>query len=359
MKTKHYLYRSALFCGILLLFACSKSSDGPGKELESQYQIDVYVAGYAHNGSKGVAIYWKNGTAVDLTDGSGSASASDIVVDGDDIYIAGNEYNGSRYVAKYWKNGTAVSLPGGNNFAQANAIAVYNGDVHVAGYTTESASSLDVATYWKNGVITKLTGGSRHAYALDVAVNAGDVYIVGYENNSQNIHVATYWKNGTAVSIPLTDGGKYAYAQGVTVDRGHVYIAGDERLQSIVGRGVVMYWKDEAEAVVWGDGTTIDRTTAIFVSGDDVYIGGQSNNNPLSRGVATYWKNGVAVQLSEEPSYINSIFVMDDDVYAAGYEYQGEVRIATYWKNDERVHLSDGVNDGNAASIVVTKTLIK
>src|SRR5690606_8037664 len=192
-------------------------------------------------------------------------------------------------------------------FAQANAIAVYNGDVHVAGYTTESASSLDVATYWKNGVITKLTGGSRHAYALDVAVNAGDVYIVGYENNSQNILVATYWKNGTAVSIPLTDGGKYAYAQGVTVDRGHVYIAVDERLQSIVGRGVVMDLECVADAVVWGDGTPIDRAAAIFVPGDDVFIAGLSNNNPLSRGVATYWENEVAVQLGEDHSYMNSI----------------------------------------------------
>jgi hypothetical protein len=41
----------------------------------------VYVTGFVLNGTNGVATYWKNGTAIALTDGTKEARASSIAVE--------------------------------------------------------------------------------------------------------------------------------------------------------------------------------------------------------------------------------------------------------------------------------------
>ena len=85
---------------------------------------DVYVAGLHDNGSKDVAVYWKNDTPVYLTDGSQHASASSIIISSGEVYVAGMQNNGSKDVATYWKNGVAVALTDGNQNAYAQFIAV-------------------------------------------------------------------------------------------------------------------------------------------------------------------------------------------------------------------------------------------
>lgn len=58
------IYSSILLCSVMLFFACSKDKDPLPRE-----SIDVYVAGYAYDGTTSRAKYWKNGTDVSLTDG--------------------------------------------------------------------------------------------------------------------------------------------------------------------------------------------------------------------------------------------------------------------------------------------------
>jgi hypothetical protein len=123
---------------------------------------DVFLVGYipGSDTQHNTALYWKNGVASILTDGTTNAFAYAILVSGTDVYVAGSE----NQIAKYWKNGVAVSVTDGTHPAEGLSIAVNGSDVYVAGYEGTHAR------LWKNGVVQNLSDASADGAAVEVVV---------------------------------------------------------------------------------------------------------------------------------------------------------------------------------------------
>ena len=119
-----------------------------------------------------------------------------------------------------------------------------------------------------------------------------------------------------------------------------VYFAGYDTLENGV------YWKNgdlTIAAPYGGRGTTLPLVYCIYVSGNNVYVGGMSD-----KGV--YWLNGTAYFMQPRPndgaflSSIYSLFVDGTDVYNPGVLVASGTPIvgfpsASYWKNGVEVDL--------------------
>jgi hypothetical protein len=176
---------------------------------------DIYVSGsITLPGEPYVSgVYWKNGVATSLSNGVNSPStgqtfATGIAVAGSDVYVSGYQQDPySQNIAMYWKNGAPVYLTEVANNGLTTGIAVAGNDVYVAG--TES-SGLDtnyneVVKYWKNGVAFPLTPPT-YARTGGITTSGGKVFTVGFDYNG-TVTVARYWMNGVAYA--LSDSTKY------------------------------------------------------------------------------------------------------------------------------------------------------
>ena len=201
-------------------------------EAYSVYVSDnnVYVAG--HDGE--IATLWKNGVAQNLTDGSQGARAKSVYVSGSDVYIVGFEckghfndyYMSNNGIAIFWKNGVAQNLTDGSHRACANSVYVHGNDVYVVGYVDigekykyydEKPRLYSIAILWKNGVSQYLTDGTNDAEASSIYVSDNNVYVAGYENIDLWHPVARLWKNGEIEKLSSEEG--KAYCVFVKIDR--------------------------------------------------------------------------------------------------------------------------------------------
>ncbi|HTS44531.1 MAG TPA: hypothetical protein VMH01_09055 [Puia sp.] len=169
--------------------------------------IDVYVTGAVviePNFAKYAAVIWKNGNMIYQGDTSMGGFATSLAINNGDVYAGGcTEFmqNGNTLTsinhAVYWKNGTAVNVPDTGYSSVVNAIAVSGGDIYAVGTrSTDPLSSpyYNFAEYWKNGTEFTL-GNYLFSVATTIAVSGNDVYIGG-RAEYQNFPGATYWKNG-------------------------------------------------------------------------------------------------------------------------------------------------------------------
>jgi hypothetical protein len=339
---------------IAIITACSKdeAKTEPTPAPVADIPVDIYIAGYEKsvNGNK-VAKYWKNGVVTELTDGSSNSNATDITLNNGVVYVCGNEGG----VSKYWKNGVPKIL-GTAGFNTCNAICVSNDDVYTCGYQ-DYGQAYAKAVYWKNGVAVPLTDGGRRAEALSIEVVGNDVYVVGtieYTVGNSSGNKATLWKNGNPT--PLST--KNSYASDVKVIGTDVYIAGDIDDGTFGGNYNPAYWKNGIATTYLKVLPYGSYTRSIFVNNNDVYVG--SGGGDFG---ATYYKNGMTTNLTPTTSNtivskINSLFVLNNNVYATGCEYPNDNSCCDwfkprYWKNGEVTYLTDGTKRAETYSIYV------
>ena len=304
---------------IFTILSCSINDSSNTDETNVTVK-DIYVCGYEQKTSGGtrIATVWKNGIAMNLTDGSKNAEVRDITVSGNDVYAVGSEddINGTDR-ARFWKNGVLVNLVNSQSESVANLVEVIGKDVYIIGQEYEN--NLSVRKIWKNGVASTLQGNIN-----SIAVNNNDVFTAGSQDNT-----AKFWKNGEGYF--LTNGASYSSAYDIEVKGNDIYIVGEE-MNNI---SVAKLWKN-GNASNLSDGNYSNVATDISITGDDVYVLGYENNKGTKYKL---WKNGEVIW-SKENFIVNALKVVGKDFYMlsnSGY-------ISKIVKNGVPENLSSAVN---------------
>jgi len=248
-------------------------------------------------------------------------------------------------------------------------------DVYVAGADSIYYENLGLAAYWKNGDkpvyytdgTVSYSGGEATATAI--AVKGNDVYMTGYRYGCGPYRCyvdGIYWKNGVSEYLNLP-----TYPSSLIISNNDIYLAGSSHYLDGTG-GDAAYLKNEIK-VDLPSGSAGAISTAIAVSGSDVYvsgigINGNTNNGPQNY-IAKYWKNDNAINLTNGTNGAEAwcIAVSGNDAYVAGMEWNGrsyqdasgnieKKSVAKYWKNSQPVILTDGTEDAITTSIAVSGT---
>lgn len=207
---------------------------------------NVYLAGTGNDGVSGNRVkLWKNGVLNNITDGTNNVRVYDMQVIGTDVYLAGLEFNNATgyQQAKYWKNGTSVTLSAGtgqSSKGEIHRIVVNGTDVFCAGMINGKP------TLWKNAVANPLSTEYGTCYGL--AVSGTDVYAAGVVQSGNSVQ-AVYWKNGTQISLNTssTYSGESSVF-GIGTDGTDVYVVGTIDFAANASKGV--YWKNGIENII-------------------------------------------------------------------------------------------------------------
>jgi hypothetical protein len=337
----------------LLVTSCKKNSDDDtdltNTDTAAKYigTANVYVSGSTYDTVNKVnqAVYWKNQVAVVLTNGTKTANATGIAVQGNDIYVCGYVTDPNKnYIAVYWKNGAQVNLTDNTTNASTGDILINGNDIYITGFIESNA------VYWKNGkrIDLKPSSGADIASTAGIAIEGSDVYISGYQLSAYFNSPALYWRNG--IPIILVNNSP-SYSGNIEVASGNVYVpATYSRLST--KQNDVTYWKNGVP-VFLNDGSLFINPVAITVNGADVYVACNSIKNNVS--VIGFFKNTKFYTLTNTDSQLSGITSLNNDTYVSGQVLYQNRSVATFWKNNIPVYLSTPIGkSGFASSITVT-----
>jgi hypothetical protein len=344
-------------CFLVFLGCKSSESITPINNIQ-----DVYIGGY-DSISKANGKIWKNDNIIFSNESQLSSQIFDIFISGNDVYAVGIQYNyGGLFhsEATLWKNGIATILGDKKYNSQANSIFVSGSDVYVCGY--QFSSNGMNAMVWKNGIPSSI---ASYGNLSSIFVSGQDVYTCGnigiYPNqglsvfkNSKEIYFEKGWAYPTAIFVSGND----VYVSGYGTNN-NVYTPGYG-----IGIGyVAKLWKNGVASLL-DDGKTHSVANDVFVSGGNVFAVGyktSSNAAQSDQKIAVLWNNGVAINLTNDSSRAaaNSVFVMGEDVYVCGSEFEKSgletKNIGKVWKNGISSFISKTSSNFNPTSIFVVK----
>ena len=285
MKKNNHIKIAYLFFVLFLTFSIGCKKDDSSTNSSSSPST-IYICGITE-GSNNLAKCWVNG--VDNLLSSNSSEAKCCFFSGNSIYYSGCDFYNGNNVATYWKNGSAIHLPPAPAVDvndKGEGIYVNNDDVYITQF-----GQFDKG-YWMN---TQFFSLSNCRTAGAILINNGDVYVAGTgagNGGQQFYEQAKYWVNGTEV--------------------------------------------------VLGAPSVNSNATSIKIVGNDIYVAGRQYSSSLGYGVATVWKNGVAIALSSAPSWTYSIDVANGTTYVCGEvkDTSNYNLISTYWKNSQETQLT-------------------
>ncbi|HOZ13372.1 MAG TPA: hypothetical protein PK784_01165 [Tenuifilaceae bacterium] len=141
-----------------------------------------------------------------------------------------------------------------------------------------------------------------------------------------------------------------------------VYITGCGIAEEGSAKLVAKLWEN-GETQILSEESSRAFARSVFVSGNDVYVGGYVLYDENNGFIATIWKNGnVLYKLSDGTvsEYVHSVYVSGNDVYACGFAYLGSgVSIAKLWKNGVEQYLdlsSESNSNSSAYSVFVSNS---
>jgi len=338
-----------VFAFLVFAFSCKKNQSPVSIETNL-----VCVAGYEKNGNTRIAKYWKNGQAVNLSNGIYDAEANGIAISDTNVYVCGDSSDKvGNTQAVYWNNAKPMSLGSdGRSLSMAEKMLLVGNDIYVVG--SELGTYSFWATFWKNGQIFHPADTIYSSMGRGLAYANNQLYIVGYLSDS-NPSTGVIWQNGQAYHLG-DDNSVNTYS--IASAGNDIYVAGT----SFYSVDVFTYWEN-GQPVNLGDlnlSVWSLEPCFIAVSGTDVYIAGMEYkipptiNTPIVE-IAMYWKNSQPYYLTDgkHDAHVTGIKVFGNDVYISGYESNGTKYVAKYWKNGQAVNLSDGKNDAYAKDIAV------
>ncbi|MDR1841304.1 MAG: Ig-like domain-containing protein [Holophagales bacterium] len=279
---------------------------------------DFYAAGWlnsAENGSNFQGrrpLLWKNGDVYqELASGDfyGEYATGMAIAPNGDLYISGaaaNQAPGYEDVPRLWKNGVIQNLENINSYSRANAVAVApNGDVYVAGYAKRLANYYYQPAIWKNGVGTILDEPGIHSTAEAVAVSAsGDVYAAGNYRlyiGGVYYHYPVIWKNGVMQPLEMPAGVNEMFPTCIFISGEDIYVGGyySERLSSGFTASYFVYWDNTGVPHLAGYG----QPQSICVLGNTVFMSG-TVLEPQEGNPGWFWGRG-GYLIDGEPIYLD------------------------------------------------------
>ena len=326
----------------------------PGEPWEPP-TADIYVAGSYYDGFRDLAAYWKDDgssvTRVDL-EPSAQSEALDIAIDGiGNLYFAGYAQEGGVDAAVYWKNGTRIDLQDGS---RATGIAVSgSGTVYVSGYY--NADGKNIGVYWKDdGISVSRVELNNAAFtrATDIDVSStGIVYVSGYYNEGPH-DIAVYWRDaGTGPERTPLYTSALSQANALWLDGGDVHVAG----RYLAGTVWASAWKNDAAGLRSLDSRSGNAKDIAVMDGVAHAAGDYLDTGYVRR--AALWRLAGTVEMTplaagDYPAYANGMAVLDGDVYVAGVQVEGLDR-AVYWTNGAIKKLSpDTESRANALAVL-------